>query len=469
MSRVPDDNDLRNYNPVTGLPSNEEIHPTDAGNADRLVRDHGHDLLWCDPWKTWLVWDGKRYAADNTRQIERRAKQVVRSIYTEAARLDEPARRTELAKFAMLSERAERINAMIRLARSEPSIAIVPEKLDADPWKLNCGTGIIDLKTGERFPHERSYMMTRLCPTGYVGVNGPKCDKWLAFLKQIFAGNDGLIQFVQRLLGYSLVGAVYEHVLPVFYGSGANGKTVLVETVLRTIGDDYSCKAASDLLLMKRDNSHPCEKADLFGKRLVVCSETDDGRRLAESTVKELSGGDTVKARRMRENFWQFKPSHTAILVTNHKPVVRGTDHGIWRRLRLVPFTVTIPPEKQDTQLIDKLLAERAGILKWLVDGCLGWQAAKGLGQPPEVEAATADYRHEQDTLGLFIDDRCKVDPLLNVKAGDLYAAYKDWSDKAREFTLSQRKFGAAMTERGFERYPNNGTWYRGIGINEGY
>jgi putative DNA primase/helicase len=365
-------------------------------------------------------------------------------MYHEAADSTDQIQRTQLAKWATQSEKNERIAAMLKLARSEPGIPVLPDRLDADPWKLNCLDGVIDLKTGNLLAHDRKLLCTKICPTEYGNEAGIDSPLWAEFLNQTFAGNEGMIRFLQRLLGYSLVGAVYEHCLPVWYGTGANGKSVLVETMLGVIGPDYACKAASDLLLVRRNDAHPCERADLFGVRLAVCTESDDGRRLAESVVKELSGGDSIKARRMRENLWQFRPSHLAVLVTNHKPTVRGTDNGIWRRLLLLQFGVTIPPDQQDKSLVEKLLAERTGILRWLVAGCLAWHV-----------------------LGQFIDERCQVNDLLNTKASDLYDAYADWAKKAGEHTHSKRRFGMAMTERGFERYTNNGVWYRGIGIQQ--
>ncbi len=354
---------------------------------------------------------------------------------------------------------------MLTMARSEAGIPILPESLDSHSWLLNCSNGILDLKTGELLPHDRGLYLTKLVPHDYV--RDAECPLWHDFLAVIFNGNSGMIQFLQRLFGCALVGQVIEHVLPILWGKGANGKSVKVETMLHVLGPDYSCKAASDLLLAKRNESHPTERADLHGKRLVVCVESDENRRLAEGQVKELTGGDTIKARRMREDFWEFKPQHTAMLVTNHKPEVRGTDNGIWRRVRLVPFTVTIPDEKQDKRLAEKLQAEACGILRWCVDGCLAWQRG-GLAEPADVIGATDGYRQEMDLLATFLADCCEVGPQFKVKSADLYDAYCRWCAGHNETTKSERKFGSAMTERGeFERYTSNGTWYRGVGLRE--
>jgi putative DNA primase/helicase len=220
--------------------------------------------------------------------------------------------------------------------------------------------------------------------------------------------------------------------------------------------------------LAKRNDSHPTERADLHGKRLVACVESDKNRRLAESLVKELTGGDTIKARRMREDFWSFRPSHTVILITNHRPEVRGTDYGMWRRLRLVPFTVTIPPKKQDKRLTEKLRAEAPGILRWCVEGCLNWQREGGLGEPVEVTTATDEYRKTMDVFGRFIEECCITGPEMKVKRSELYSAYTSWCVQHGETPEGGRAFGETMNGYDeFERFPSNGIWYRGLRLNE--
>jgi putative DNA primase/helicase len=223
-----------------------------------------------------------------------------------------------------------------------------------------------------------------------------------------------------------------------------------------------------------RGNRHPTEKADLHGKRLIVCNETDQTSTFAETTLKELTGGDTVKARRMREDFWSFRPSHTLMLVTNHKPIVRGTDHGVWRRLRLLPFTQTFwdrakgetgPDEYEaDPRLKDKLRPELAGIVSWLVRGCIAWQR-QGLGQPAEVTAATADYRGSMDVLAAFLDECCTLGEGFTVKATDIRARYEEWCKGMGERPISGRRFGEQLRERGVTKRVSNGTWYSGVAI----
>jgi putative DNA primase/helicase len=296
---------------------------------------------------------------------------------------------------------------------------------------------------------------------------------WEGFLQSIFV-KPAVIAFVRRLLGYCLTGDVREHILPIFWGAGANGKSTLLNAFMQTVGPDFAMKAPHDLLMTKKNESHPTERADLFGKRFVACIETGDGRGLNETLVKELTGGDKIKARRLYEDFWEFDPTHKPVICTNHKPRVRGTDNAIWRRLALVPFEVqfwnpdrgdTGPEElRQDKGLADKLKAEAEGILAWAVAGCLEWQHG-GLQLPDEVLIATAEYRSSQDAVAEFIADRCVVSPLCKQRASALYEAYRDWSAKAGEPAFSQKKFGEALTERGFQRQSNNGVWYSGIGL----
>jgi putative DNA primase/helicase len=304
---------------------------------------------------------------------------------------------------------------------------------------LNCPNGTIDLRTGGLRPHRREDYVTKLCPTRYDPA--ATCPAWDRFLGSIFTGDEELIGFIRRLLGYCLTGDTREHVLAVFYGHGGNGKSTFVEVSMGTLGPDYAGKVDQDLLLAKRGESHPTGKADLRGKRLMVANETADGRRLDEATVKELTGGDTVKARFMKQDFFQFAPTHKLVICSNYKPAVRGTDAGIWRRIRLVPFTARFwsPDEpgqpgedrpdhlRADKGMKDRLLAEREGILAWMVRGTREWLAAGDLGTPAAVAAATVEYRQEEDMFGRFLQERCERDGLFRVRSSVLYAAFKTW------------------------------------------
>src|SRR5215207_3055843 len=281
-------------------------NPTDQGNAQRLVERHGGDLRYVHKWSMWLVWDGRRWRPDDTGEVVRRAKETVRAMYHDAENgfIDK-----ELSKHAMRSESRRAIEAMIALAQSEPRVPVRPEELDRDPLLLNVANGTIDLRTGELQDHNRADLLTKLAP--FEHNPDTKAPTFEAFLRHILP-TEALQRFVQRVLGYAASGEIREEILVILHGVGANGKSTLVNAVMEALGD-YAMQAAPDLLLAKRD-SHPTELADLFGARFVASVETDEGRRLAEGQVKQLTGRDPIKARRLREDFWQFEPTHTVFL-----------------------------------------------------------------------------------------------------------------------------------------------------------
>jgi putative DNA primase/helicase len=434
---------------------------TDTANARRFVAAHGDAVRYCDPWSKWLAWDGRRWAIDDRRRVELLAKEVADKLWTQAAEACRGGHDLRPLRFAKATANSKGIAGMLALARSEPVVPVLPAELDTDPWLLNCTNGTVDLRTGELRKHDRGDKITKLCPVEFKP--DAECPLWRAFLARIFAERDELVRYVQRIAGYCLTGDVREQVLVILHGVGANGKSTLVGTLLELLGVDYAMKAAPDLLLAKGD-AHPTERADLHGKRFVVSIETDDGRRMAEALVKDLTGGDRIRARRMREDHWEFSPTHKLLLATNHKPEIRGTDHAMWRRLRLVPFDVVIPDEEQDRTLPAKLRDELPGILAWAVAGCLEWQR-DGLGNPEPVQAATAAYRDEQDVLGTWVVERCTLGLNCRGKRSELYASYVAWCEGNGHRPANDTRFGMAMTARRFERYLNNGTWYRGIGL----
>jgi putative DNA primase/helicase len=393
---------------------------------------------------------------------------------------DEPhaalKRLQRVQKWALQSEDARKLNAMIALATSEPTIPVLPEHLDRDPFLLNVQNGTIDLRTGKLREHRREDLLTKIAPVTYD--EGATCPLWRRFLDQVFAGDEELIEYVQRLIGYGLTGDVREQILPIFWGKGANGKSTFIIVVMAMLGEEYAAKASRDLFMARKADSHPTQLARLFGRRIVVCTETQEGGRLDEGLVKELTGGDAITARRMREDYWQYTPTHKPILITNHKPEIKGTDKGIRRRLRLVPFNVRfwnpddpeerakgLPEElKQDKELTAKLLGELPGILNWAIEGCLSWQS-DGLGLPGAVKAETSRYIAEQDRLSAFITDACATGkPDYRVRARDLYAKYTGWCKRTGEEPCSLRKFGEMIDGlEGIKKKVSNGTWYTGI------
>ncbi|MFG1691210.1 phage/plasmid primase, P4 family [Gemmatimonadota bacterium] len=420
-------------------------HLTDAGNALRLVRQHGAELRYVRAWGTWLVWDGVRWARDRTGEVERRAKAVARSIYHEAAETHSKDERAEISKWARSSESAGRLGAMIRLAESEAEIAATPEEFDCDPWKLNVLNGTVDLRTGLLLPHNPSDLITKLAPVAY----GPlaQAPQWEAFLQRVMAGDRETISFLKRFVGYCLTGDTREQKLVIAHGTGSNGKSTFIEA-LRSLLGDYAMQTPTETLMLKRSGGIPNDVARLQGARFVSAVETEAGRALAEALVKSLTGQDTVVARFLHQEFFEFRPEFKILLGVNHKPNVKGTDHAIWRRICLIPFTVTIPEEDQDKELTEKLRAELSGVLNWALEGCLEWQDV-GLGEPSVVLEATQAYREEMDELGEFLNACCELHPSGIALSSDLYRAYQQWAEKAGEEPLSQKMFGYLLTERG--------------------
>ena len=366
--------------------------------------------------------------------------------------IDERTRNAMYA-WAKYSNSKDGVRNMLAMAKSE--LAIGPEQLDADPWLFNVENGTIDLRTGEIREHRREDFITKLAPVKLDPT--ADCPLWRQFLDRIFDGNDELIDYMRRLVGYSLTGVTEEHILPFLYGTGANGKSTFCETILKLMGPDYAMKAAPDLLMAKKGESHPTDRADLCGKRFVACIETEEGRRMAEALTKELTGGDRVRARRMREDFWEFTPTHHVWLAGNHKPAVNGTDYGIWRRIKLIPFDVVIPDAEQDKKLPAKLAEELPGILNWALAGCLDWQR-DGMQEPDIVRANTSEYSKEMDVIGQFLDEHCERGD-FTAAAGELYQRFLEETGDQRTNVYT---FGRELSKRGFNnRDPVTGNKYR--------
>ena len=421
---------------------------TDLGNARRLVGRHGQDIRFCHSRGKWLVWLGTRWAWDNSGDIDRRAKDTVGAIYQEAAKEADADRRIRLAKWAASSESDVRLRAMVSLAKSEPGVPVVPCELDADLWQLNCLNGTLDLRTGELRPHRLEDYCTKQVPVNYYPRAA--CPTWRGFLNRIMDENTGLIDYLQRAVGYALTGNTREQVLFMLYGTGANGKTTFLEPIKVCLAD-YSRQADFSTFLARAGDPIRNDIARLAGARFVCAVEAEGGKHLSEALVKSITGEDTVSARFLYGEFFEFRPQFKLFLATNHKPVIKGTDTAMWRRIRLIPFTVTIPPQQQDRELLGKLHAELPGILAWAVRGCLSWQR-NGLGTPKDVVDATKDYQDEMDSLGDFLTECCDVGAGAEVAAGELYKAYTAWSEAQGEHPLGKRNFGSRLAERGFTR-----------------
>lgn len=446
-------------------------HFTDLGNARRLVKQHGDDIRYSHPQKRWYVWNGRIWKPDDTAEIERRAKQTVLSIYDEARRIaeDKDDERQKLVKHALRSESRFRLSAMIELANSELPIPILPEQLDSYPKLLTVANGTLDLRTGTLREHRRADYITKMVPIHYDAA--ATAPRWERFLLEVMGGDKELVSYLQRVVGYCLTGDTSEQVLFLLHGTGSNGKTVFLE-VLRALLEPFAVTTEPDLLMTRRNDAHPTGLAALWGARIAIAVESDEDRRLNETLVKWLTGGDKLTARFMRQDFFEFTPTHKLFLATNHRPIIRGTDHAIWRRIHMIPFSVTFHEPngrnepKQDPRLLDKLRAELSGILAWAVRGTVEWQR-DGLRPPSQVKAATNKYRADMDIIGRFLEERCLFAPNAMIGATPLYEAYVEWCKANGERWEKQRSFGGRMTDRGYKSRPGRGNRqvYDGIGL----
>ncbi len=444
--------------PVTAI--GQRANLTDVGNAERFACQHGDWVRYCYEWRAWLLWDGRHWRKDPGDGAMRLAKATARRIYEETATEPDDARRQRLAAWAVQSESEKRLRAMLALAQSEPGIAVRPDALDSDPRLLNVDNGTLDLRTGELRPHRREDLLTKIVPVVYDPA--ATCTLWLATLERIFGGRRPLIDYMQKAIGYALTGDTTEQVLFVFWGGGSNGKTVILTTAVTMLGD-YALSTRPETLMAKKGDSIPNDVAQLRGRRLVIAVEADPGQRLAEGLVKQMTDGDVMTARFMHAEFFEFEPTFKLFLGTNHRPAIRGTDHAIWRRIRLIPFTVTIPDDQQDRHLTEKLRAEWPGILAWAVQGCLDWQR-DGLGLPDEVKAATETYRIDMDLLGDFLEECCVFEAGATLASSTLYESYDAWAHRNGEKPLSHRAFSLRLAERGLQkRHTERGTVWSGL------
>lgn len=448
------------------VPSPKKLRPgwacTDLGNAERMASHFGPVMRYCKPWKNWLTWNGQRWALDDLGRINVMAKATMRRIYEEAANARDQAEREMYAKWAIKCESAAKINSMLQLVCWESDIPILPATLDPNPWLFNCPNGTVDLETGKLRTHDRSDLITRMSPVEFDP--SASCPLWEEFVNRIFAGNRDLIGFIQRLCGLALTGDVSEQILPIFFGEGGNGKSTLLNALLDIMGPDYAIMAPPGLLFAKQNEGHPTDKASLFGMRLVIDMESAEGARLNEAIVKQLTGSDRISARRMREDFWTFLPTHKLIVCTNNQPAIAETKNAIWRRLKLVPFTVEIPEAEQKADLPRLLKAEFPGILAWCVRGCVDW-VTRGLQTPDVIQKATSEYRAEEDTLTAFINEECLIGDSYRVKASMFYRAYLDQLDQSGPVRVTQTSVGRAMKKKGFEKKISDGKWYIGIAL----
>lgn len=456
--------------------ANAPILLTDMGNARRFATQHKDRVRYVGVWG-WVVWDGKRWGQDDTGGAVRLAKLTVNRLFddaqdaagaivalmdvvkeaaavgdTNAIEISKKAvemaqkKAAALMAHAVKSQSRPRIDALLALAQSEPELAARPEDFDNAPWLLNCQNGTLDLRTGQLKPHDPNDMLTKLAGASFKP--DAACPTWTAFLERV-QPDAAIRDFLQRSIGYTLTGQVSEQVFWFLYGTGANGKSVFSGVVGALLGD-YAMKVRAEALMLKKGDSIPEEVAAMAGRRFALASELGDGQMLNESLIKDLTGGDRMRARYLHRNSFEFDPQAKVWMYGNHKPLVTGTDTGIWRRPRLVPFTVTIPEGERDPALLDKLLAERDGVLAWAVAGCLAWQR-DGLRTPDAVRMATEEYRTDSDVIGRFLGE-CTKSSTDSVGAQALYKVYQAWAANEGHKPMSNTAFGRKLAERGIER-----------------
>ena len=422
---------------------------TDLGNAQRLVKCHGENIRFVPEWQKWIIWSGNRWEVDNDGAVVRLAKQTVTVMYSEALKIANPSQRDALIRHALKSQAEPRLNAMVSLAESEIEVVLSAKALDSHRWLLGVQNGVVELKTGRFRTGQREDFITKQAGVSYDP--NARCPEWLKFLDTIMGGDASLKSYIQRVIGYTLTGFVGEEVMFVLYGIGNNGKSTFRETCHALLGD-YAIAADASLLIERKTRGGPTEEiARLAGRRFVAVNETNENDRLQEARVKFVTSQDTITARNLYGHFFDFFPTHKAIVATNHKPIVRGTDEGIWRRLHLIPFTVTIPKSAVEKHFRERrLMPELAGILNWAIDGVRAY-LKEGLNPPAAVRAATDEYRHDMDVVGQWIEERCVRHPGANTPSKAAYKDYEFWAEDEIGWTLSQVRWRRTVSEHGFE------------------
>lgn len=426
---------------------------TDAGNSERLIAEHGQNVRYVESWKSWIAWKGSRWEVDKG-YLYRMAELVARKMHDEASDLAKDAKADDKAKelagaakvFARKSESASAIEAAIKLARYRAGVALDHMKLDGSPMILPVRNGTIDLTTGLIRTSKREDYATLNVPIRYD--DKAKCPAWDRFLLRAMGDDEEMVAFLWRCIGYSLTGKVGEHTLFFCHGAkGMNGKSTFL-ILLRDLLGGYSATAPRKLLVQSLGDRHPTELVTLFGKRVVTCAEVPESQSFDEALIKDLTGGESMIARRMNEDFWEFAPTHKLWLAGNHRPIITGTDGGIWRRIMLIPWEISIPEGERDLDLTKKLRLELPGILAKAVRGCLEWQRER-LAPPAAVIDATLKYRRESDLLGEFFRLYCEFGAEERVAKTRFRLMYKRWCDEIGTTPLGPHKLYRRLREQG--------------------
>ncbi len=430
----------------------DQFSLTDEGNALRFAKKHGNEVKYCPQQGKWYLWNGQYWAPDLTDSVNSLMIQAIKDIYDEAKTSTDSAVCKALGKHIEKSLSRERVRAAVGMAKDNQALVVSPEDLDKDIFLFNCQNGTLNLKTGEFQEHRKEDLITKMAPAQYDSE--AKCPLFDKFLKRVLGNNENLIRYLQKLTGTWLTGDVSEQILPIFFGEGRNGKNTFLDTILTMMGE-YAGYAPPNLLSVRKYNEHPTELADLMGKRLIIASETERNGKMRVQLVKNLTGDKFIKARFMRQDYFQFERTNKTVLITNNKPKVEEDTHAIWDRIKLIPFNIVISEEECDRHLGVKLQAELSGILNWALEGCLAWQK-EGLAEPEEVKFATNEYRKEENLLNEFVSEKCITGEGYSIPAAELRGHYKKWCKDNQipkyQWLDNYTSFGRAISQLGFNR-----------------
>ncbi len=438
-------NSITRYTPES---EDMEFKLTDVGNVERFVAMFKDTVKYCAVYKKWFVWNGKLWQQDDGTIIEY-AIHCVRSIYPYADMLPEGDKRKALMQHAIRSENGNKIKLLISLASGKKELQAAPELWDANPWLLNCHNGTLNLKTGKLQEFNKSDYITRICSTNY-DENCPT-PLWEILLNAVSQGDAETKLYIQKAFGYSLTGDISEQVVFIIYGNGSNGKSTMLN-IFSEVMNTYAQSTQSDTFMQKKNESVNNDIARLKGARFVTAIEMEENKRMAESLIKAMTGGDKLVTRFLYGEFFEYVPQFKVFLAVNHKPIIRDTTNSIWRRLKLIPFPNIFTEKDRDKHFANKITAkELPGILAWAVKGCLLWQT-EGLVEPTCVKRATIGYKSEMDSFAAFFDECCEVKEDGHVTNKMLRATYDEWCRENGEYALTQRPFSQKLLEEGFEK-----------------
>ena len=438
----------------------------DMGNAQRMLDLFGQKILYNYNEKKWLIYDGIRWRTDGTGFIRTLADRSIARMSVEAAYYESQGE--DMAKAFQKHLKSCRSNKSknAMLSELEHHVPVTPNDLDRDKALLNTADCVIDLRTLKTQPHDAELLITKHTPIKYKP--DAECPLWENFLNQIFDGDAELVNYIQRAVGYSLTGSTSEQCTFFLYGSGSNGKSTFLD-IVREICGDYATNIQPETIMVRPNGgTASSDVARLKGARFVTSVEPNEGMRINEGLLKQLTGDDIVTARKLYSEEFEFRPEFKLWMATNHKPIIRGTDTGIWRRVRMIPFTVHIPPDKVDRNLKDKLLGELEGIFAWAVKGVKLYNE-QGLRMPAAVAAAVEEYRAEMDVISSFVSSCCIVEAGRQVKANDLYRVYSEWCSRNNEYCMSSTKFGTEIAKRYQKMHIRSGWIYCNICLNQEY